>query len=100
MDSLDKNKQFAKKLDLNYPLLSDTDKKVAAAHGILRGKWASRTTIFVGKDGKIAHIEKKVDVRNHGKQVVEQLKKLKWETESSSDNDDESEDESDDDGQQ
>lgn len=77
-DSLEKNKQFSDKLELAYPLLSDTDKKVAAAYGILRGKYSRRTTIFVDKKGKIAYIESKVDVRNHGQQVLDQLKELKF----------------------
>ena len=73
---MEKNKQFSDKLELKYPLLSDTDTKVAAAYGILKGKRSKRTTIFVDKAGKIAHIETKVDVRNHGNQVVEKLKAL------------------------
>lgn len=42
----------------------------------MRDRWASRVTIYVGKDGKIAHIEKKVDIRNAGKQVAEKLAEL------------------------
>jgi peroxiredoxin Q/BCP len=79
-DALEKNKKFAKKLELKYPLLSDTDKKVAKNYGILmRGKFASRVAIIVDKDGKIAHIEKKVDLRNHGKQLLKLLDKCKIE---------------------
>ncbi len=79
-DTADKNQQFAKKLELNYPLLSDTDRAVAAAYGILNasGTRAQRTTIFVDKDGKIAHIQTKVNVRDHGSEIVEQLKKLNF----------------------
>jgi len=75
-DPLAKNKQFADKLELDYPLLSDTDTKVAAAYGIQRGTRSKRVTIFVDVDGKIAHVESKVDLRAHGKQIVEQLEKL------------------------
>ena len=77
-DSTEKNKQFFDKLDLNYQLLSDTDRTVAKAYGILnqRGTGSGRTTIFVDKEGKIAHIQSKVSVTKHGKEVVEQLKKL------------------------
>ena len=78
-DPLERNKQFAEKLEIKYPLLSDTDASVAKAYGIARGNRSKRTTIFVDSDGKIAYIESKVDVRNHGKQVVEQLKKLGFE---------------------
>ena len=79
-DTKEKNKQFSEKLDLNYPLLSDTKRTVAAAYGILNssGTRAKRTTIFVDKDGKIAHIQTKVNVRSHGPEVVEQLKKLNF----------------------
>ena len=75
-DPLAKNKQFAEKLELDYPLLSDTDRKVAAAYGIQRGTRSKRVAIFVDADGKIAHIETKVNLRAHGKQMVEQLEKL------------------------
>ena len=79
-DSAEKNKQFADKLELNFPLLSDTDHKVAAAYGILnaRGNRSNRTTIFVDKDGKIAHIQTKVNVGAHGPEIVAQLEKLKF----------------------
>lgn len=36
-----------------------------------------RVTIFVDKEGKIAYIDQKVGVRNHGEQVVKKLKELK-----------------------
>ena len=81
-DPLEKNKEFAEKLELKYPLLSDIDTSVAESYGILRGKRSRRTTIFVDKEGKIAHIESKVDIRNHGNQIVEQLKKLKFDQKS------------------
>jgi len=75
-DPLEKNKEFAEKLELDYPLLSDTDSKVASAYGIQRGKRSKRVTIFVDLDGKIAYVESKVNLREHGKQIVEQLEKL------------------------
>ncbi len=79
-DAAAKNKKFAEKLGLKYPLLSDTNKKVAKDYGILmRGRFASRVAIIVDKDGKIAHIEKKVNIRNHGKQLVDLLEKCKVE---------------------
>lgn len=76
VDPIEKNKQFAKKLDLNFPLLSDTDKSAAKAYGILRGKWANRVTFYVDKEGKIAYIEQKVDVRSAGKQLLKKLDEL------------------------
>jgi len=76
-DKPEKNKEFADKLEIEYPLLSDPGGKVASSYGIFNGRFSSRTTFFVGKDGKIAHIQSKVNVRNHGPEIVEQLEKLK-----------------------
>jgi peroxiredoxin Q/BCP len=85
-DAAAKNKKFAEKLGLKYPLLSDTNKKVAKDYGILmRGRFASRVAIIVDKDGKIAHIEKKVNIRNHGKQLVDLLEKCKVEKKTAGD---------------
>ena len=77
-DQPEKNKEFADKLELNFPLLSDPSKKVAKEYGILvRDRFSKRVTIFVDKNGKIAHIEDQVNIRKAGQQVVEILEKLK-----------------------
>jgi len=83
-DTKEKNKEFFDKLGLDYQLLSDTDRKVATAYGILnsRGTRSNRVTIFVDKEGKIAHIQTKVNVRKHGKEIVEQLKELNFDLKS------------------
>ena len=72
-----KNREFAKKIHLDYPLLSDIDGKVAKAYGILRGSRSRRVTFFIDKEGRVAHIESKVDVRKHGEQVAKILDQLK-----------------------
>ena len=79
-DTAEKNKQFSDKLELTYPLLSDTDRTVATAYGILnsKGNRSNRTTIFVDKEGKIVHIQSKIKVSEHGKEIVEQLKTLNF----------------------
>lgn len=80
-DPIEKNIEFAKKLKLDYPLLSDTDKKVAAAYGILKGSRSGRVTFIIDPQGKIAHIfgnKERVNVKDHGKQVAAKLKQLKF----------------------
>ena len=85
-DPIELNQQFAKKLDLDYPLLSDTDKKVAKAYGILSPRgFSGRVTFVIGADGKILHIFKKVNVGSHGKDIVAKLKELKMKPKKSSD---------------
>lgn len=73
-------------LELDFPLLSDTDKKVAKSYGILIGnRFSKRVTIYVDKAGKIAHIETKVKIAEAGKQVVDRLKALKVELKEAAD---------------
>ena len=68
-------------MDLDYPILSDPDGKAAKAYGIYneaRG-FSGRVTFFIGKDGKVLHVEKKVKTKDHGKQIIDKLKELKVE---------------------
>ena len=73
------NKDYAKQLKLDYPILSDPDKKVAKSYGVVTATRGLpyRWTFFIGKDGKILHIEKSVKPASHDKQIVEKLKELK-----------------------
>jgi peroxiredoxin Q/BCP len=72
------NTKFARKLELDYPLLSDTSKKTAKEYGVVHEERAvpERWTFYIGKDGKILHVEKKVKAREHGPQVLATLKEL------------------------
>lgn len=72
------NKDFAKSLELDYPILSDPDKKVAKAYGVLNPErgFANRWTFYIGKDGKILHIDKEVKAAEHGKHVAAKLAEL------------------------
>ena len=70
------NTQFSEKLDLNYPLLSDTDGSVAKAYGIHNGRFSKRVTFIIDKNGTICHIDSSVNVGSHGKDLVAKLKEL------------------------
>jgi peroxiredoxin Q/BCP len=78
VDKPEDNKKFAEKLGLDYPILSDPTKKVAQAYGVVDEKRpvAQRWTFFIGEDGKILHIEKKVQTKSHGSDIAATLKKL------------------------
>ncbi len=77
-DDAETNTKFAEALKLDYPILSDPDRKVARAYGVLdpERKLPRRWTYYIGEDGKILHIDKKVNARQHGADVVARLKKL------------------------
>ncbi len=77
-DSPEKNKQFAESLGADFPILSDPEGKVAEAYGVrmpLVGA-ASRWTFYIGKDGRIADIDKNVKAATHGDAVVKRLGEL------------------------
>jgi peroxiredoxin Q/BCP len=58
-DSAESHQKFIAKHNLNFPLLADTDGKIADAYGVRRepGKsMARRASFLIGLDGKIAHV--------------------------------------------
>jgi peroxiredoxin len=61
--------EFAAKLSLSFPLLSDfKDRKVSEAYGVLNKEYgvANRVTFVIGRDGKIEFMEA-------GKDAIETL---------------------------
>src|SRR5258708_12383996 len=65
IDSPAANNAFAQQIGVTFPLLSDMNRKVLTAYGILKMydmknekyNWARRTTIIVDKQGRVQHIE-------------------------------------------
>jgi peroxiredoxin Q/BCP len=77
VDPAEANKKFAEEVGASYPLLSDTDKSVAKAFGVLGPRnVAQRWTFYVDKEGIVRHIDKKVNVQSHGKDVAAKAKDL------------------------
>jgi peroxiredoxin len=57
-DNLPTLKHWAEELKASFPLLSDFQRKTAAAYGILLpAGMANRSTFVIDLDGKIEHIE-------------------------------------------
>jgi len=73
------NTEFATKLELDYPILSDPDKKVAKAYGVVHeGRdLPERWTFIIGDDGKLKHIDRKVKAASHGADIAARLGELK-----------------------
>jgi thioredoxin-dependent peroxiredoxin len=78
-DTVDKQQQFATKHSFGYPLLSDTDRSVADAFGVKRGRLSitpvQRATFVINADGTIRDViksEVKMDV--HADKALELLK--------------------------
>lgn len=61
VDPLSKNTGFAAETGADFPLLSDEDKSVARAYGVLHPLgYARRHTIYIGKDGRVLRIDTEV----------------------------------------
>jgi len=78
VDSLESHKQFAEKHNLNFPLVSDHEKRISQMYGALSddGSQAERMTFIIDRQGRIASVFTKVDVTKHTDEVVAALKQL------------------------
>lgn len=78
VDTPEDNKKFANKLGLDYPILSDPDKSVAEAYGVVNPmrKVANRWTFYIDKDGTIREIDKKIMTKTAGPDVAAKVKQL------------------------
>jgi thioredoxin-dependent peroxiredoxin len=76
-DPIEKNTDFAKAQEADFPLLSDPTKEVATAYGVLNARGtASRWTFYIGKDGRILAIDKAVKVETSAEDMVAKLAEL------------------------
>jgi peroxiredoxin Q/BCP len=79
-DEQESHKEFAKKYDLPFPLLADVEKEVANMYGAkstFTGIFvASRITYIIDGEGKILHLIKDVDTKNHTQQILDLLDSL------------------------
>jgi hypothetical protein len=64
-------------LNADFPLLSDPDKTVAEAYGVLTpGGFAARHTFYIGKDGKILAIDRSVRPATSAEDMAARLGEL------------------------
>lgn len=78
VDDAETNRKFAEEHGADFPILSDPEKKVATAYGVLmpeRG-FANRWTFYIGPDGKILDIDKQVKAASAGEDMAARLKAL------------------------
>jgi thioredoxin-dependent peroxiredoxin len=81
-DKPESQKKFTEKFSLPFPLLADTDKKVAMAYDVWKEKnmygkksmGIVRSTFIIGPDGKLKKAFRKVKAEGHSEQVLAALK--------------------------
>ena len=77
VDTLEDNTGFARKESADFPILSDPTKSTAQRYGVLSERgFANRWTFYIGKDGRIVHIDKAVKAGTAGEDVVAKLAEL------------------------
>jgi thioredoxin-dependent peroxiredoxin len=83
-DDVTSHGKFRDKYKLNFPLLADTDHKVAEKYGAWREKnmygkismGIQRSTYLIDAAGKVARVWKRVQVDGHDQKVLEALLEL------------------------
>lgn len=77
VDPLAENKRFAEETGADFPLLSDPDKTVAEAYGVLAGMGlAKRHTFYIGIDGTIVKIDTSVQPATAAQDMAATLAEL------------------------
>lgn len=80
VDSIDDNEAFAEKYSADFAILSDETKEVAKDYGVLsKNGYPKRHTFYIGKDGKILKVDRKVSVNTSAEDIAETLEALKVE---------------------
>ena len=83
-DSIASHEKFRDKFGLGFPLLSDPEGNVLESYGawgdkVMYGKKMKgviRSTVLIGKDGKVKQHWPKVSVKGHAAEVLEAVKEL------------------------
>ena len=77
-DSTASHQKFIAKYNLNFPLLADTDGKIATAYGVRMAdrEMARRVSFLIGLDGKIVHVTDTPSADTHLSEMKEAVEKL------------------------
>lgn len=74
LDGREDQAAFAARYDLPFAILSDTDRSLARAYGVLGPGFTSRVTFLIDESGIVRRIWKRVSPSSHAAEVVEALR--------------------------
>jgi peroxiredoxin Q/BCP len=76
--SVESHKRFVANNELPFPLVSDQDKAISSAYGVLKenGKNAERATFLIDRKGTIRAVWPKVSITGHADEIVKEIQKL------------------------
>ena len=77
-NSAESHDRFATNNELTFPLLPDTDAKIAKAYGVLRsfGKMAERTTFLIDREGVVRAVWPRVSITGHTGEILAKIEEL------------------------
>jgi len=76
-DTVEDNRAFAESTGIEFPILSDPDKAVARAYGVLGTLGLpSRWTVYIGADGRILDVDRQVHAVSHGADIRQVLERF------------------------
>lgn len=75
-DSVERHRAFAEKHALPFILLADVEGKLATAFGVLKGKYAARSTFVLDTDLRVRRAFHDVMPRGHAAQVLNFMRTL------------------------
>ena len=81
-DSVGKQSAFSQKFGIPYPLLADTDHRVAEAYGVWQLKKGAdseymgvlRATFVIDPQGLVCHVYERVQAEGHSQEVLQSLR--------------------------
>jgi peroxiredoxin Q/BCP len=78
-DSEASHQKFISKYNLNFPLVADTDGKIADVYGVRMPDrpMARRVSFLIAQDGKIVHVTNTMNADTHLAEMEEAVEKLK-----------------------
>ena len=80
-DNLESHKKFSSKYNLNFPILSDVDKKVSKKYGVYEEKekfghkymGITRSTFVIDENGRIEKVYYKVNPEEHINEILTEI---------------------------
>ncbi len=77
VDPLEENTRFAQSSGADFPLLSDSSTKTAAAYGVLyQNRFALRHTIYIDQQGVVVAIDSNVNPATSAEDMIRRLEAL------------------------
>lgn len=77
VDPLEVNEAFALETEADFPLLSDEDKSVAKAYGVLSFMgFAKRHTVYIDKNGRVLKVDKEINPDTSAEDMIHTLETL------------------------